>query len=340
MTVTTLRSTVLLAVVITAMLSTVQSSLDDHPDSYWLTVDVLNVEWRKGCLTTAGCAEPRFQVTKVNTVNNEANSISWPVTLKLAEEGTHSFISHWTSQGANDIVLKCEVTGLDPTYGFPRICDATPSKRVFDDENDHLERLRKQQRLTNNGKLVIEVKGKCFNVSLAVQKYDRCPTCVDHHSIAIVEQYTDSEVSNDLLRHFSGNEHFFMAVIILSTFTVILTAGFACLLVAFLQQKRELKTSTSKQRLHSEQLNTVHAIHACQEDARYEIPWEHKARTFRRPTYRNVSSKNDFLPISPSFTGVTVPDVTTALTRPDSQKSPPSLSFGTEPHDDSGLESV
>lgn len=63
----------------------VESALDDHPDSYWLTVDLMSVEWRKGCLTTAGCAEPRFQVTELNMVNNEANSISWPVTLKLAE---------------------------------------------------------------------------------------------------------------------------------------------------------------------------------------------------------------------------------------------------------------
>ncbi|VDN27167.1 unnamed protein product [Gongylonema pulchrum] len=65
-------------------------ALDDHPDSYWLTVDLLSVDWRKGCLTTAGCAEPRFQITELNTVNNEANSISWPVTLKMAEVKTLS----------------------------------------------------------------------------------------------------------------------------------------------------------------------------------------------------------------------------------------------------------
>lgn len=65
--------------------ATIEGFLDDHPDSYWLVADILSVEWRKGCLTTAGCAEPRFQVTKMNTVNNEANLISWPVTLKLAE---------------------------------------------------------------------------------------------------------------------------------------------------------------------------------------------------------------------------------------------------------------
>lgn len=65
--------------------ATIEDFLGDHPDSYWLVADVLSIEWRKGCLTTAGCAEPRFQVTKMNTANNEANLISWPVTLKSAE---------------------------------------------------------------------------------------------------------------------------------------------------------------------------------------------------------------------------------------------------------------
>ncbi|KAM3723362.1 Glutamyl-tRNA(Gln) amidotransferase subunit B [Dirofilaria immitis] len=168
-------------------LAAIESFLDDHPDSYWLVADVLNIEWRKGCLTTAGCAEPRFQVIKMNNANNEANLISWPITLKLTEETSHSFISHWISRSASDIALKCEVSGLDPTYGFPRICDTSPSKRIFDDdENNHLEHIRKQH--SSNGKLIVEVRGKCFNASFALQKYDRCPTCVEHRSIAVVEQ--------------------------------------------------------------------------------------------------------------------------------------------------------
>ncbi|VBB33690.1 unnamed protein product [Acanthocheilonema viteae] len=169
--------------------ATIEGFLDDHPDSYWLVADILNIEWRKGCLTTAGCAEPRFQVTKMNTANDEANLISWPVTLKLAEETSHSFISHWTSRSVSDIALKCEVAGLDPIYGFPRICDTTPLKHIFDDydQNGHLQHPKKIQ-YSNNGKLVVEVKGKCFNVSLALQKYDRCPTCIEHRNIAVVEQ--------------------------------------------------------------------------------------------------------------------------------------------------------
>lgn len=32
------------------------------------------------------------------------------------------------------IDLKCEVAGLDPTYGFPRICDSTALHRIFKEE--------------------------------------------------------------------------------------------------------------------------------------------------------------------------------------------------------------
>uniref|UniRef100_A0A915PK72 C2 domain-containing protein n=1 Tax=Setaria digitata TaxID=48799 RepID=A0A915PK72_9BILA len=338
----------------------VKGFLDDHPDSYWLVADVLSIEWRKGCLTTAGCAEPRFQVTKVNTVNNEANLISWPVTLKLAEEQyyyaknkqilningngennvhketSRSFISHWTSRSFNDIALRCEVAGLDPTYGFPRICDSTPTKRIFGDESDHFASLRKQHAVTS-GKLVVEVKGKCFNASLALQKYDRCPTCIEHRSIAVVEQYSDSETSSEFLSRFHGNDQFLYAVVILAAFAVILTAGFACLLIAFLHQKRRLNESNSKQLLRSEQLNTAHSLQICQDDSRYDIPWEQAPTTYRRSPYRNFKTKDGFTPISSSLMGP-ISDVM-ALARSDCRKTSPSSSFGTEPHD-SGLESV
>lgn len=65
--------------------TTIEAFLDGLPDSYWLLADILSIEWKKRCLTTAGCAEPRFQVNKVNTANNENNLISWPITFNSAE---------------------------------------------------------------------------------------------------------------------------------------------------------------------------------------------------------------------------------------------------------------
>ncbi|VIO91396.1 Uncharacterized protein BM_BM10675 [Brugia malayi] len=259
--------------------TTTEGFLDDHPDSYWLVADVLGIEWRKGCLTTAGCAEPKFQET------------------------SRLFISHWISRSVGDITLKCEVAGLDPTYGFPRICDTTPSKRIVDDQNDYQSSTKQY---SSNGKLVLEVKGKCFNASLTLQKYDRCPTCLEHR-IAVVEQYTDPETSNDLLYPLDGSSWFLYAVLVLSALTVILTTAFACLLIAFLHQKHQLNVSTSKKLLRSELPNITHPLRTYEDDLR---------------------------PVPPSL----MDPITDAMASAQSncRKTSPSSSFRTGPHD-SGL---
>ncbi|VIO91394.1 Uncharacterized protein BM_BM10675 [Brugia malayi] len=312
--------------------TTTEGFLDDHPDSYWLVADVLGIEWRKGCLTTAGCAEPKFQVIKINTANNEANLISWPVTLKLAEETSRLFISHWISRSVGDITLKCEVAGLDPTYGFPRICDTTPSKRIVDDQNDYQSSTKQY---SSNGKLVLEVKGKCFNASLTLQKYDRCPTCLEHR-IAVVEQYTDPETSNDLLYPLDGSSWFLYAVLVLSALTVILTTAFACLLIAFLHQKHQLNVSTSKKLLRSELPNITHPLRTYEDDLRYRYDelWEQVPTIHRQLSYRSFKNKNNFRPVPPSL----MDPITDAMASAQSncRKTSPSSSFRTGPHD-SGL---
>lgn len=46
---------------------------------FWLTADLVNVQWRKGCLTTGGCGDPRFKLTETNWASNEQVSISWSI---------------------------------------------------------------------------------------------------------------------------------------------------------------------------------------------------------------------------------------------------------------------
>lgn len=39
------------------------------------------------------------------------------------------------------------------------------------------------------GKMVVELKGKCFNTTLAIQKHERlCPWCSDPSEFAVVRQ--------------------------------------------------------------------------------------------------------------------------------------------------------
>lgn len=59
--------------------------IGDETNSFWLSADLLSVEWRKGCLTTAGCADPRFNIIESNMASNERISISWPVTQDIVQ---------------------------------------------------------------------------------------------------------------------------------------------------------------------------------------------------------------------------------------------------------------
>lgn len=180
----------------------------------------------------------------------------------------------------------------------------------------------------------------------------------------LIFQYADPETSNDFLHRLNGSRHFLYAVIILSAFTVILTTGFACLLIAFLHQKHQLNASVSKQLLNSENSNSTYPLRACEDDTRfchssnnhlcipkmlklsllsdnfrYDVPWEQMQvpTICRRSPYRNFNNRNGFTPMSPSPMGP-IADVM-RLAQSDCRKTSPSSSFGTELLD-SGLESV
>ncbi|VDD97323.1 unnamed protein product [Enterobius vermicularis] len=61
------------------------SCVEETHSPYWITLELLNIEWKQGCLTTAGCADPRFEVIKNNVVTDEKKTTSWPVTEKLPQ---------------------------------------------------------------------------------------------------------------------------------------------------------------------------------------------------------------------------------------------------------------
>ncbi|VDO36914.1 unnamed protein product [Onchocerca flexuosa] len=108
--------------------------LDSSQAIFWLTSKLENIEWRKGCLTTAGCAQPRFQLALLNTITNEKLSKNWLITPKLMQERQRIYVTHWSDGNPNDIQISCEVVGVDPTYGFPRICDSSASINIYQNE--------------------------------------------------------------------------------------------------------------------------------------------------------------------------------------------------------------
>lgn len=58
----------------------------DASTSYWLTTDLLSIEWKKGCLTTAFCHEPKFQlIHTLASPSRENVQINWPVTEDIVQ---------------------------------------------------------------------------------------------------------------------------------------------------------------------------------------------------------------------------------------------------------------
>lgn len=55
--------------------------------------------------------------------------------LKVAfQENVASFVSFWSSGSPSDVIFRCDVSGVDPLYGFSRTCDFTRTSRIFHNE--------------------------------------------------------------------------------------------------------------------------------------------------------------------------------------------------------------
>lgn len=46
---------------------------------FWLSVEVEQIDWTDGCLTTALCSHPRFQLIKDLLPVNEKVTMNWPI---------------------------------------------------------------------------------------------------------------------------------------------------------------------------------------------------------------------------------------------------------------------
>lgn len=51
---------------------------DTEQRGFWLTTEVVSVEFRKGCLSTALCHEPKFKLVNKMSLTGEEFVMSWP----------------------------------------------------------------------------------------------------------------------------------------------------------------------------------------------------------------------------------------------------------------------
>ncbi|CAJ0597490.1 unnamed protein product [Cylicocyclus nassatus] len=271
-------------------------------ESFWMTAELLQVDWREGCLTTAGCFQPRFKVLEEMLPITEKISISWPISEHFVQDSSRSFVSHWAKGKPEDLTLSCQVVGIDPTYGFPRVCDQTATIRVFQERVAETGRNRRHQDMPTTaiseeelGKKLIEIRAKCFNATLAVQKHtERCPWCPDPSDVTLIEQRLpeDTSQSTAIFSQLKRDEKLLhVCVLLLAGIAVLASLGFACVLVAFLRQKRTHCHIYEKPLHHPPPSTWKTDGHA-----RYGIPWEQT----RPLTYKlSPSSKAEATTTSP-----------------------------------------
>ncbi|CAJ0597489.1 unnamed protein product [Cylicocyclus nassatus] len=272
--------------------------------AFWMTAELFRVDWREGCLTTAGCSQPRFKVLENMLPITEKISISWPISEHFVQDVSRSFVSHWAKGKPEDLTLSCQVVGTDPTYGFPRVCDQTATIRVFQEGVvEAFGRNRRYQDMPTTaipeeelGKKLIEIRAKCFNATIAVRKHtERCPWCPDPSDVTLIEQRlpdATSAESTSIFSQLNGDEKLLhVCVLLLAGIAVLASVGFACVLVAFLRKKRTHRHIYEKPLHHPSPSTWKTDGHA-----RYNMPWEQT----RPLTYKlSSSAKSEATTTSP-----------------------------------------
>lgn len=54
--------------------------------------------------------------------------------FETLQERQRIYVTHWSDGNPSDIQISCEVIGVDPTYGFPRICDSSTTVNIYQNE--------------------------------------------------------------------------------------------------------------------------------------------------------------------------------------------------------------
>ncbi|MCP9259597.1 hypothetical protein DINM_002532 [Dirofilaria immitis] len=263
-------TTIFLIIILSLSWSIFCTILDSSRAIFWLTTKLENIEWRKGCLTTAGCAQPRFQLALLNAITNEKLSKSWLITPKLMQERQRIYVTHWSDGNPSDIQISCEVVGVDPTYGFPRICDSSTAITIYQNG-------KRSGTISSDidGKVIIKLTARCFNNTIIMEKHEeRCPWCMEYSDDTVINQQYPEDLKSGFVQ-FIGNESHLNILLIIFALTTAL--------------------SSAAHIMHIESSN------GSTESTRYDIPWDHKYRLLPRWT----SSKSNSSGTSPADTSST-----------------------------------
>ncbi|VDM26092.1 unnamed protein product [Toxocara canis] len=149
-------------------------------------------------------------------------------------------VGYWTQGTPEAITIEAEMAGVDPIYGFPRVCDSTPVSAMFqmmsvDSGVDESITVNESGRK----KEVIELEANCFRTRVAFAKHIvKCPWCSSVASSVNAES-VDLSTSKGVIEQPEDTDRLMVIGIgVLAMLAVLSSTAFICILVAFVQQRR------------------------------------------------------------------------------------------------------
>lgn len=217
----------------------------------WIVAKVKNIEWRRSCLSTERCAEPRFQLITSLLNEFEMHRIDSPVNVESILIREIVLNVFFENAHPENVLLKGYVVGLDPLYKIPNECDKSNEVLVF-----------KSQSQQNNSFLqstvTVELQGRCFNAYVEITKYQNiCPWCLD--TSLKIEDRTEMLSKNSSIVSFNHIPLTTEMLIFLGIVVLIMTTGCSVCLISIIitNHKRHVKAESLCMSNNQKSLNTL-----------------------------------------------------------------------------------
>ncbi|EJW80733.1 hypothetical protein WUBG_08359, partial [Wuchereria bancrofti] len=170
------------------------------------------------------------------------------------------YVTHWSDGGPNDIQISCEVIGVDPTYGFPRICDSSASVDVYQDEEKSLQKRSGTISLGADGKVIIRLTARCFNSTIITERHEeRCPWCIEYSDDTVINQQYPEDLKSGFVQFVGSESHLNILLTVLALTAALSSAFCAFILYLYVRQKKSRDLSPRKCQSPSE-IGTAHIM--------------------------------------------------------------------------------
>ncbi|CEF63843.1 Hypothetical protein SRAE_1000210100 [Strongyloides ratti] len=144
-----------------------------NQDDFWITGEIISIKWKRGCLSSERCTNPRFQINSQLLDDPDIQRLDFPLTT--ANTRTIYFNNYFPNGKPHLLTLSMKIIGVDPLYNIPLDCDKTINVRVFDIPSNGIQKVLEED---DERPSILELQAKCFTAIIQVKKYEiLCPWC-------------------------------------------------------------------------------------------------------------------------------------------------------------------